>query len=117
MSQDNAASAAYKKAIKRTRDEEYLKKNFPPWMQFFAMKLPDKDVADTQLNIIETTQHRKERELRDSPHAYENYGWLAYEHFTSQSWFEAFIMCNIMLIGIATGVDLENEGAKLVHLF
>ena len=112
MSQDNAAAVAYKKAIKCTRDEEYLKKNFPPWMQFFAMKLPEQDVADTELNIHETTRHRKERELRDSPRSYDHYGWYAYLYFTSQSWFEAFIMGNILLIGVATGVDLENDGAR-----
>jgi hypothetical protein len=26
-----------------------------------------------------------------------------------QSWFEAFVMCNILLIGVATGLDLEFE--------
>ena len=97
MSQDNAAAVAYKKAIKRTRDEEYLRKHFPPWMKFFAAKLPEKDVADTDLKIHETVRHRKERELRDSPNKYEQYCWYAYLYFTSQNWFEAFIMANILL--------------------
>ena len=92
MSLEDAASVEYKKAIKRTRDDDYLKKHFPAWMGFFAEKLPEQDVADTKLTIHETVRHRKERELLASPHPYENVGWYAYLYFTSQAWFEGFIM-------------------------
>ena len=36
--------------------------------------------------------------------------WFVYKHVTKQAWFESFIMINIMLIGISTGLDLENRG-------
>jgi voltage-gated sodium channel len=32
-----------------------------------------------------------------------------YDKITSRSWFETFVMLNILLIAVATGVDLENE--------
>jgi hypothetical protein len=35
----------------------------------------------------------------------------------NQDWFEAFIMSNILLIGIATGIDLENRCALCWFLF
>ena len=36
-------------------------------------------------------------------------GWHVYNWVTSSPVFEAFIMGNILLIGVATGIDLENR--------
>lgn len=33
-----------------------------------------------------------------------------YRYIVNQNWFEAFVMANILLIGLATGLDLENGG-------
>jgi voltage-gated sodium channel len=38
------------------------------------------------------------------------WSWVIYESVTSQIWFELFIMSNIILVGITTGIDLENRG-------
>ena len=108
---ENAASVAYKKACKQVRDKEHLQKNYPVWMQTFAEKLPERTMAEAiqeHVEMNESDHHRKERELRYSTSPYERFSWLVYLHVTSTSWFEAFIMVNILLIGIATGVDLEN---------
>ena len=37
-------------------------------------------------------------------------GWLLYKYVVNTSWFESFVMLNILLIGCATGMDLEYEG-------
>ena len=60
--------------------------------------------------LMETATHRKERLMAHSPRAYERFAWLVYKHTVSTHWFEAFIMANILLIGVATGIDLENNG-------
>jgi hypothetical protein len=36
--------------------------------------------------------------------------WRVFSTVVSQTWFETFVMLNIVLIGIATGLDLENNG-------
>jgi voltage-gated sodium channel len=36
--------------------------------------------------------------------------WFVLQHFTSKAWFEAFVMANILLVGAATGVELDNDG-------
>lgn len=36
--------------------------------------------------------------------------WLVYSKITGTAWFEVFVMLNILLIGVATGVDLETGG-------
>ena len=43
-------------------------------MRFFAEKLPEEDVADTKITIVETERHRKERELGQSALLYERCG-------------------------------------------
>jgi len=34
-----------------------------------------------------------------------------YKYATAQAWFETFVLLNIVMIGVATGLDLEFEGA------
>lgn len=38
------------------------------------------------------------------------WAWFIYLNITSKLWFELFIMANILLVGISTGIDLENRG-------
>jgi hypothetical protein len=33
-----------------------------------------------------------------------------YSNIVCRTWFESFVLCNIGLIGLATGLDLENGG-------
>jgi len=106
----NAANLAYQKALKKTRDKEYLKQHHPLWMQYFAEQLPE-SVKKVNMKRHETVRHRKERILAKSSHWYPRLGWKAYVSCTSQPWFEAFIMLNILLVGLATGLDLEFDGA------
>lgn len=35
------------------------------------------------------------------------FSWLVYDNITSKLWFEFFILCNIIAVGIMTGIDLE----------
>jgi len=49
----------------------------------------------------------KRRELSESTHPYEKLAWYMFLYITGQSWFEAFVMINILFIGIATGIDLQ----------
>jgi hypothetical protein len=39
--------------------------------------------------------------------------WFVYSKITSQVWFEVVILINILCIGAATGLDLENDGKNL----
>jgi len=38
--------------------------------------------------------------------------WFLYLRLTSQAWFEAFVMANIVMVGAATGYDLETGGGN-----
>lgn len=35
--------------------------------------------------------------------------WRVYLYITSTVWFESFVLLNIVLIGVSTGIDLENS--------
>ena len=40
--------------------------------------------------------------------------WVVYDNITSKVWFETFVMANIALIGIASGVDIDmNQTGEL----
>jgi hypothetical protein len=43
-----------------------------------------------------------------SESSYERLAWWVYDTIVRQEWFEGFVLLNILLVGIATGVDLEN---------
>ena len=105
-------------AIKSTRDKEHLAQNYPLWMQAFADKLPEKKKDDEKLTFVESPWHRRERLFSRSNSLYERCAWLMYSRVTSRNWFEGFVMCNIILVGVATGVDLENdEGNPMLTAF
>jgi hypothetical protein len=57
------------KAVKKTRDKEYLKQNFPVWMTIFAQNLPE-TIKSTTETIVEDQSHRRARILRGSNHPY-----------------------------------------------
>jgi hypothetical protein len=42
-------------------------------------------------------------------HPYEKVAQWVHLNVTSQVWFEGFVLFNILLVGIATGLDLENQ--------
>lgn len=50
--------------------------------------------------------------VREHPYltAYRKLSYFVYKNIVSQFWFEAFILTNILLTGIVTGLDLENNG-------
>ena len=75
-------------------------------MSEFASRLPEQDEREKIL-VTETVRHRKERELKESPFLYERVSWRVYYYVTSRTWFEAFIMLNILLIGACTGLDVS----------
>eukprot|EP00615_Pteridomonas_danica_P011765 CAMPEP_0114346930 /NCGR_PEP_ID=MMETSP0101-20121206/13474_1 /TAXON_ID=38822 ORGANISM="Pteridomonas danica, Strain PT" /NCGR_SAMPLE_ID=MMETSP0101 /ASSEMBLY_ACC=CAM_ASM_000211 /LENGTH=1430 /DNA_ID=CAMNT_0001483895 /DNA_START=53 /DNA_END=4345 /DNA_ORIENTATION=+ len=104
----NAANMAYQKAIKKTRDKQYLAQNHPVWMQYFAENLPEK--VEARVGLSETKRHRKKRILANSERLYNRIAWFVYSKITSQVWFEVVILVNILCIGAATGIDLENNG-------
>ena len=44
-----------------------------------------------------------------SDRPYEVFAWQIYDKIVRHQWFEGFVLLNILLVGIATGVDLDNE--------
>ena len=54
-------------------------------------------------------RHNGDTEIHDQ-YVYLQAGWLVYKHVTSRLWFEIFILLNILLIGLFTGLDLEANG-------
>ena len=57
----NAANIAYRKAIRQTRDKDYLSRNYPVWMSHFAERLPEKDENSRILDIQATPMHKRAR--------------------------------------------------------
>ena len=104
-----AAYRAYAKELNLARDKNYLRKHFPPWMEIFADSMPA-EIKKHDAPIIESERHKKERLLRSVDHPYLKIGWFLYDNVTSRSWFEAYILANIILIGLFTGLDLESNG-------
>jgi len=58
-----------------------------------------------------TLYELKRKELEKSTDYYDQLAWFVFKWITSRAWFEAFIMCNILLIGVATGIDLQFAAA------
>jgi len=104
----NAANMAYRKAIRQTRDVEFLKRSYPSWMSYFAEKLPEKNDDDRTLQIKDTPRHKREAEFLHSESPYNQFAFYMWLHVTNTFWFESFIMVNIVAIGVSTGIDLQN---------
>jgi len=106
----SAATMAYRKAVKKTRDADG--KNLPPWLKEFRDRMPEIGIgAEPEKEAKEDPYEVKKRELADSRDLYDQVAWFIYKHLTSKTWFEAFIMLNILLLGLATGLDLEYSEA------
>lgn len=101
---------ADRKATAQTRDRKNLEKDHPSWVAVFADLLPEKDKTVESVTIKETTHAARERVMKESTNDYERFAWLVYENITSKTWFEAFILVNIVLTGVAAGIDLEFDG-------
>ena len=72
--------------------------------------LPENEMYEEPKKQIEDAARRKQRLLKDSKHPYEMLAWWVYSNLTSKNWFEAFVLANIVLTGIASGMELENRG-------
>ena len=107
----SAAAIAYRKAVKKTRTSNG--KEIPLWLKEFRDRMPELTVFDseTKAKAKENQFEVKKRELADSSDWYDQVAWFTYNHLTSKNWFEAFIMLNILLLGLATGLDLEYSEA------
>jgi voltage-gated sodium channel len=116
----NAASRAYKAECKKERTFALSlpRSNIENlWLVEFAERLP---VEDEDLSLLDRSNlgddghskvyTAKEAELAGSKDRYDQVAWWVYSKLTSRPWFEAFVMFNILLIGISTGVDLETNG-------
>jgi len=105
-----AANLAYRKAVGGTRDKTLTNPNAPAWMKVFAEGLPDDDTEASSVTLKESARHHKIRVFKNSTIGYNRFAFKVYEYATSRVWFESFIMANIILVGLATGLDLENAG-------
>jgi len=110
MISSNAATLAYRKAVAKTRDRAKTSDSMPPWLEEIAAELPEDDSHAAPGEIEETKDHRSRRTLEKSTHPYDRVSWLVHRFVTSQAWFEGFIMVCILLVGVATGLELENDG-------
>jgi len=106
----NAASLAYRKAITKTRETLVEGHDNPVWLVHFANKLPDDDSDSAPSSLFESGHHRKERKFSKSNNLYFKLAWFIHTRITSKDWFEFFILLNIILVGVITGIDLENDG-------
>ena len=79
-------------------------------MAVFAQKMPEDDTSVIPEPIKENSLHRKERLYSTSEDWYQRFAWQVTSKVTTTVWFESFVMLNILLIGAATGLDLENNG-------
>ena len=105
-----AFNSTDRKTLRTTRDKAYLEQHHPLWMITFSESLPDIVEAEAEETVAETDEDRllrKAKKLKRSIFRYERFAWTVYANITSQAWFEAFILANILLIGVATGLDLE----------
>jgi len=114
-----AAALAYRKAVAKARERAQSTgdPSVMPWLQEIVAELPENDADAAPNAILETPSHRKSRLLKDSVHRYDRLGWFVYSEITSQAWFEGFIMLNILLVGAATGFDLESGGSEPAAIF
>lgn len=86
-------------------------------MSAFAEKLPENNDEFSPQAVVETEYRRKHRLLSQSSQPYERLSWLVYQRITSRQWFEAFVMINILVVGLATGLDLEFSASEIVGKF
>lgn len=107
----SAAAIAYRRAVKKTRTSDG--KEIPLWLKEFRNRMPELTnfELEAESKSKESLFEVKERELADSRDKYDQLAWFVYKHLTSKTWFEAFIMFNILLLGLATGLDLEYSEA------
>jgi len=115
----SAAALAYRKASQRARDK--TNKTLPPWLHEFRDLLPEiKGLEDegeepaspgspprSPKKGKETVAEIKEAEMKDKDDPYLKLAWAMHEKVTSKNWFEGFVMLNILMIGLATGLDLQ----------
>jgi hypothetical protein len=104
--------------VKKTR--EATGEDLPPWLKEFRDRMPEIGATTTpDAEVKENPFEVKKRELADSKNWYDQLAWFVYKHITSKGWFETFVMLNILLIGVATGVDLEysEAGYEVATLF
>jgi len=106
----NAASMAYRKASANARDATKVDPNTAPWIKYIASVFPEDDTDLAPIALIEANHHRKERLFANSNDYYEKFAWFIYSNITSTTWFEIFILFNIVIVGVSTGVELENQG-------
>ena len=107
------ANLAYRRAVQKTREaaNEAGARASAPWLAYFDDELPENDSGFALQKVAESERHRKERLLRDSPHPYYNrFAWSINRYVTSTAWFETVVMAAILLVGVATALDLETDG-------
>jgi hypothetical protein len=96
--------------VKKTRNNA---QNQPAWMLEFKSRMPElgEGAAENKKEKLLPFEVKR-KELEDSSDPYDQLAWFVYKWITSRMWFEAFIMGNIAMIGIATGVDLQFASAN-----
>jgi hypothetical protein len=87
-------------------------------MQEFRDRLPelrDEDLSEKKLKP--TSAQIRQADFEDSAKtSFDKLSFLLYSKVVATWWFEGFIMLNILLIGIATGLDLQFEGRVVWYL-
>lgn len=108
----NAATVAYKREIAKTRaaiKDGAGKGDVEPWLKEFADRLPEEAEPEEEVKLTKSATRRALLHGGDdSPDRYERIAWWVFDNIVRQNWFEGFILLNILLVGISTGVDLEN---------
>ncbi len=108
----SAATLAYRKAVKRSRE----RRDLPPWMTEFQSRLPNLSKnggaakGDGEEELDEATKMEREKFLRmtaEGAGLYNRCAWLLHKRVTATGTFEAFIMANILAVGFSTGCDLQ----------
>jgi hypothetical protein len=101
--------SADKKAISKTRKAITSGgKNQPAWLKEFANRLPEEEEEEEPEVKSRDTIRKEALGNGESKDLYEKLAYAVYVHIVSKNAFETFILLNILLVGIATGVDLEN---------
>ena len=101
----NAANSAYRKVRKQTRQAATDGQKHPQWFGSLVNLLPETE--EKQMDISLTDREQKEQDHRDSDDLYERLAWVVFDRVTGTMSFEIFIMANIVLVGITTGIELE----------
>lgn len=80
-------------------------------MQCIAEQLPQQ--IKEEKKQIESYIDKKQRMIKGSTLMYNRLAWYIHVHITTKKWFENFVLFNIVLIGVITGLDLEFPGNLL----